>query len=62
MEGNYRKATSEYIKILLETIDKEPAELGYKFKELTREWVEAGNRAEDFAEKGAKIVIILDNN
>jgi transposase len=134
MEGNYKKATSEYIRILLETIDKEPAELGYEFgrwtakrlatylknqtgislsssqvrrilerkkyvflwakyslenkwdkkkrwvefiqkgnsetfykvmkglyQELIREWVEAGNKAEDFAEKGAKIVIILDN-
>ena len=31
------------------------------YKELIKEWVEAGNRAEDFAEKGAKVVIILDN-
>jgi transposase len=31
MEGNYRKATDEYIKILLETIDKEPQEMGYEF-------------------------------
>jgi transposase len=31
------------------------------YKELLYEWVEAGNQAQDFAEKGAKIVIILDN-
>jgi transposase len=28
---------------------------------LINEWVEAGNKGEEFAEKGAKIVIILDN-
>lgn len=31
------------------------------YKELVNEWVEAGNEAQDFGEKGAKIVIILDN-
>jgi len=31
------------------------------YQELVNEWVEAGNQAQDFAEKGAKIVIILDN-
>jgi transposase len=31
------------------------------YQELINEWVEAGNQAKDFAEKGAKIVIILDN-
>ena len=31
------------------------------YQELVSEWVEAGNQAKDFAEKGAKIVIILDN-
>ena len=31
------------------------------YQELIHEWVEAGNQAKDFAEKGAKIVIILDN-
>jgi transposase len=31
------------------------------YQELINEWVEAGNQAEDFAEKGAKVVIILDN-
>ena len=28
---------------------------------LINEWVEAGNQASQFAEKGAKIVIVLDN-
>ena len=31
------------------------------YKELVNEWVEKGNKAEDFTEKGQKIVIILDN-
>lgn len=31
------------------------------YQELINEWVEAGNQASEFAEKGAKIVIILDN-
>jgi transposase len=31
------------------------------YQELINEWVEAGNQVKDFAEKGAKIVIILDN-
>lgn len=31
------------------------------YQELINEWIEAGNKREDFAEKGAKIVIILDN-
>jgi hypothetical protein len=35
MEGNYRKATDEYIKILLDTIDKEPQEMGYEFGRWT---------------------------
>ena len=29
--GNYRKATDEYIKMLMETLEKEPIELGYEF-------------------------------
>ncbi len=29
--GNYRKATDEYINLLMETIEKEPIELGYEF-------------------------------
>ena len=35
MEGNYRKATDEYINILLETFDKEPQEMGYEFGRWT---------------------------
>ena len=31
------------------------------YQELINEWIEAGNNREDFAKKGAKIVIILDN-
>jgi transposase len=31
MKGNYQKATEKYRKILLETIEKEPEELGYEF-------------------------------
>ena len=31
MKGNHQKATEEYIEILLETIEKEPSELGYEF-------------------------------
>lgn len=31
------------------------------YRELIKEWVEAGNQAEDFSEKGPKIVMILDN-
>ena len=31
------------------------------YKELVNEWVEKGNKAEDFKDKGQKIVIILDN-
>jgi transposase len=35
--GSYRKATDEYVKILLETIDKDPGELGYEFGRWTGE-------------------------
>jgi transposase len=35
MEGNYRKATDEYINLLLETIDKDPQEMGYEFGRWT---------------------------
>lgn len=34
-EGNFRKATKEYEDLLLEVIDKEPAEYGYKFGRWT---------------------------
>jgi len=53
-------------KRFVEFLDKGNAINFYKvlkifYQELIYEWVEAGNQAEDFAEKGAKIVIILDN-
>lgn len=35
MKGNYHKATDEYIKLLLEVIEKEPQELGYEFGNWT---------------------------
>lgn len=35
MKGNHKKATDQYIEILLETIDKEPEELGYEFGRWT---------------------------
>ncbi|MBD2005943.1 MULTISPECIES: helix-turn-helix domain-containing protein, partial [Cyanophyceae] len=35
MRGNHKKATDKYIEILLETIDKEPEELGYDFGRWT---------------------------
>ncbi len=31
------------------------------YQEIITEWVEAGNKREEFEEKGAKIVMILDN-
>jgi len=34
-KGNYKKVTPEYIKLLLEIIDKEPKELGYEFGRWT---------------------------
>ena len=36
-QGNYRKATDEYIGLLLEVIDKEPREFGYEFGRWTAE-------------------------
>ena len=35
MEGNHKKATPEYIELLLEIVDKEPQELGYEFGRWT---------------------------
>src|SRR6476469_9529353 len=35
MRGNNKKATDKYIEILLETIDKDPEELGYEFGRWT---------------------------
>jgi len=34
-QGNHHKATAEYIKLLMETIEKEPSELGYEFGRWT---------------------------
>ena len=36
-QGNYWKATAEYINLLLEIIDKEPREFGYEFGRWTAE-------------------------
>lgn len=35
MKGNHKKATDEYINILLETLEKDPQELGYEFGRWT---------------------------
>lgn len=35
MQGNYHKATEEYIDLLLEVIDKDPQEYGYEFGNWT---------------------------
>ena len=35
MKGNHKKATDKYIEILLETIEKDPQELGYDFGRWT---------------------------
>jgi transposase len=53
-------------KRFIEFVEKGNSESFYKvlkvfYQELKDEWVEAGNSAEEFEEKGAKIVIILDN-
>lgn len=53
-------------KRFVEFLDKGNADNFYKvmkifYQELIYEWVLAGNRAEDFSEKGAKIIVILDN-
>lgn len=37
MEGNRRKATDEYIDLLLKTVDQEPEEFGYEFGRWTAE-------------------------
>ncbi len=34
-QGNYKKATPAYIQLLMETIEKAPAELGYEFGRWT---------------------------
>jgi transposase len=35
MEGNYKKATDEYISILLKTVEQDPSYLGYDFGRWT---------------------------
>jgi transposase len=35
MQGNHKKVTDKYIEVLLETVEKEPAELGYEFGRWT---------------------------
>ncbi len=34
-QGNYRKATEEYIALLLEVVEKAPSEFGYEFGRWT---------------------------
>jgi transposase len=53
-------------KRFVEFLNQSNSESFYKvlkifYKELINEWVDQGNKPEDFAEKGAKIVLILDN-
>lgn len=61
MKGNHIKATEEYIKILLETSEKTPEEMGYEFGRWT------ANRLASYLEKetgitlsGSQIRRILD--
>jgi hypothetical protein len=35
MSENHKKATDEYIELLLKTVEKEPFELGYEFGRWT---------------------------
>lgn len=48
-QGNYRKATEQYIKLLLETVEKPPKELGYEFGRWT------GERLSTYLEQQTKI-------
>ncbi len=48
-QGNYRKATEQYIKLLLETVEKPPTELGYEFGRWT------GERLSTYLEQQTKI-------
>ena len=36
-QGNYRKATEQYIELLLEVVEKAPQEFGYEFGRWTGE-------------------------
>ena len=40
MKGNYKKATEEYIDLLLKTIEIEPEDLGYEFGGVAKQPVE----------------------
>jgi transposase len=51
MKGNHIKATEEYIKILLETIEKTPEEMGYEFGRWT------ANRLATYLEKETGITL-----
>ncbi len=44
-KGNFKKATQEYIELLLEVVEKEPQELGYEFGRWT------GKRLSEHLEK-----------
>ena len=48
-QGNYRKATEQYIELLLETVEKPPKELGYEFGRWT------GERLSTYLEQQTKI-------
>ena len=48
-QGNYRKATEQYIELLLEVIEKAPSELGYEFGRWT------GERLSTYLEQQTKI-------
>jgi transposase len=47
--GNYRKATEQYIELLLETVERPPKELGYEFGRWT------GERLSTYLEQQTKI-------
>ena len=44
-KGNFKKATKEYIELLLEVVEKEPQDLGYEFGRWT------GKRLSEHLEK-----------
>ena len=48
-QGNYRKATEQYIELLLEVIEKAPSEFGYEFGRWT------GERLSTYLEQQTKI-------
>ncbi|MBW4494049.1 MAG: helix-turn-helix domain-containing protein [Oscillatoria princeps RMCB-10] len=61
--GNYRKANDEYIKILLETVRKDPRKLGYDFEPWTSQRLAAHMAKETGIELSAtQITRILRKN